>query len=49
MTVERLAHIEGRGYALQIATDHAVMQVYVTEKGMKIEPYPVRRPGEKAD
>jgi hypothetical protein len=42
MRVQRLAHIEGRGYVLEIATDAKVMQVYVTEAGRKIEPYPVR-------
>lgn len=42
MSVERTAHIEGRGYALTIRTEHQTMQVFVTEKGRKIKPYPVR-------
>jgi hypothetical protein len=42
MKVERLAHIEGRGYVLSVKTDHAEMQVYVSEKGRVVRPYPVR-------
>lgn len=37
--VERLAHVEGRGYALRIYTDHDEVQVYVTEKGRKVQAY----------
>jgi hypothetical protein len=44
MTVARLAHIDGRGYVLEIATDHQAMQVHITEKGYKINPYPVTKP-----
>lgn len=42
MIVTRLAHVNGRGYSLSIETPHAEMQVYVTEKGRKIEPIRVR-------
>lgn len=42
MHVERMAYIEGRGYALRIRTDHDEIQVYVSEKGRKVEAY---RPG----
>ena len=40
MTVSRLCHIEGRGYVLEIKTDHAALQVYITEKGHKIQTFP---------
>lgn len=43
MEVERSCHVEGRGYALTIRTDHQEMQVYVSEKGRVIEAYPVHR------
>jgi hypothetical protein len=43
LTVTRLAHIDGRGYVIEVATDHQVMQVHITEKGNKINPYPVRK------
>jgi hypothetical protein len=43
MTVERLAHIEGRGYALEIKTGSCSMQVYVSEKGRVIAPEDVRK------
>lgn len=36
MSVTRCAHIEGRGYIVEITTDHSRLQVYVTEKGRKI-------------
>jgi hypothetical protein len=36
MVVERSTHIEGRGYILTIKTDHARLEVQVTEKGRKI-------------
>jgi hypothetical protein len=39
MIVERSAHIEGRGYILTVKTDHARVEVYVTEKGRKINVY----------
>lgn len=42
MVVERTAHIEGRGYALTIKTEHKSITVFVTEKGRKIKPYEVR-------
>jgi hypothetical protein len=42
MQVERLAHVEGRGYALMIRTKDCELQVYVTEKGKKIKSYPIR-------
>lgn len=41
MVVERLAHIDKRGYVLNIKTEHQSMQVYITEKGRKIEAMPV--------
>jgi hypothetical protein len=42
MSVERLCHIDGRGYVLTIRTEHQEMQVHVTEAGRKIKPYPTR-------
>ena len=42
MIVTRLCHVEGRGYSLEIVTPYQSMHVYVTEKGRKIEPMPVR-------
>lgn len=42
MEVSRLAHVEGRGYVIEIRTGHKSMQVYVTEAGRKIEPMEVR-------
>lgn len=42
MKVERLIHVEGRGYVLEIRTEHATVQIHVTEKGRKIKPYPIR-------
>lgn len=39
--VERLAHVEGRGRVLEVRTDHARVQIYVTEKGRKIEAIPL--------
>ena len=39
MKVERLAHIEGRGYVVTVKTDHNELQVYVSEKGRKVEAY----------
>jgi hypothetical protein len=43
MTVERLAHIDKRGYVLQIKTDHQSLQIHVTEKGYKIKTYPIKK------
>jgi hypothetical protein len=43
MKVTRLAHIDGRGYVIEVATDHKAMQILVSEKGYKIKPYPVKR------
>lgn len=37
MDVIRIAHIEGRGYCLEIRTDYDRLQVYVSEKGRKVE------------
>lgn len=42
--VERLCHVEGRGYSLEVRTDHARVQLGISEKGRKItvhelEPY----------
>lgn len=37
--VERLAHIEGRGYVICIRTDHGSMQISVSEKGRVIRAY----------
>lgn len=47
MVVERIAHIEGRGYALNIKTAHQSMQVYISEAGRVIraeEPRDASRP-----
>jgi hypothetical protein len=43
MIVTRIAHIDGRGYVIEVATDHKAMQILVTEKGYKIVPYPVTK------
>lgn len=43
MKVERLAHIEGRGYVVQVSTDHMQVEVYVSEKGQKIKAYEPRK------
>lgn len=40
MQVERACYVKGRGYVLFIKTDKKIMQVYVSEKGQKIEAYP---------
>lgn len=40
-TVERVAHVEGRGRTIEVRTDHARIQVYISEKGRKIEVYPL--------
>ena len=37
MRVVRCAHIEGRGRVIVIATDHAELEVFVSEKGHKIK------------
>ena len=42
MEVTRMAHIEGRGYVLEIRTAHRSMQVHITEAGYRIKPMPVR-------
>lgn len=34
--VERIAHVEGRGRVLEVRTDHARIQIHVTEAGRKI-------------
>jgi len=41
MTVTRLAHVPGEGYALEIRTEHQSLCVYITEKGRKIKPQQV--------
>ncbi len=41
MSVQRLTHLEGRGYVLEIRTDHARLQVHVTEKGRRIHSHPI--------
>jgi hypothetical protein len=46
MRVTRMAHIEGRGYCIEIATEHARLQVLVSEKGRKITTYPIRSASE---
>jgi hypothetical protein len=44
LVVERLAHVEGRGYVLAIRTERESMQVYVSEKGRTMRAYePVRQ------
>ena len=42
MIVTRMAHITRRGYVLSIETPHQSMQVYVTEKGRKVQAYEPR-------
>ena len=39
MRVVRCTHLEGRGRTLLIATDHALLEVFVSEKGRKIRTY----------
>jgi hypothetical protein len=39
--VERACHVDGRGYVLEIHTQHARLQVYISEQGRKIKPYPL--------
>lgn len=41
MSVTRLAHIEGRGYVLEVTTDHARLQIHVTEKGRRVTAKPL--------
>ena len=41
MVVQRSAHIEGRGYALTVRTEHQSIQISISEKGHKITPMPV--------
>ena len=38
--VTRVAHIEDRGYVIEVRTDHRSMQVIVSEKGRKITAFP---------
>lgn len=35
-------HVPGKGYSLSVVTDHAEMQVYVSEKGRVIKAYEPR-------
>lgn len=35
-------HIPGKGYSLSVHTDHAEMQIYVSEKGRVIRAYEPR-------
>jgi len=42
MVVTRLAYVEGRGYSLEVRTKHQVLQVYVSERGRRIQPMAVR-------
>lgn len=42
MKVERLAHIEGRGYVVAVTTEHMTVQVYVSEKGRNVVAYEPR-------
>lgn len=42
MTVTRICHIEGRGYVLEVKTDHRSVQIYVSEKGRVLKPEEVR-------
>ena len=49
-TVTRLSVVPGRGRTLEISTDHARLQVYISEAGHKIETYelPSYKPSESA-
>ncbi len=40
--VEMNLHIPGKGYSLSVHTDHAEMQVYVSEQGRVIRAYEPR-------
>lgn len=42
MRVERIAHISGRGYTVSVKAAAGEIQVYVSERGRKVEAY---RPG----
>lgn len=37
--VERMAHVEGRGYVLGVTTDFGQMQIYISETGRVIRSY----------
>ena len=47
--ITRLAHIERRGYLLEVRTKRQSMQIYVSEKGRKIEAMPVRPVSERKE
>ena len=49
MKVERAAHIEGRGYVLMVKTEHARLEVFVTEAGRKIKTYPLPAPADAGE
>lgn len=40
--VELNLHVPGRGYSISVHTEHAEMQVYVSEKGRVIRAYETR-------
>lgn len=44
--VERLAHIDGRGWVLGIKAGGQEMQVHASEKGHKLHALPVHQTGE---
>jgi hypothetical protein len=43
MTVQRLVHVEDRGYVLEVETKYQALQVYVSEKGRVIKTYPRKK------
>ena len=43
MDVIRAAHVDDKGYSLEIVTDHQRMQIYVSEAGRVIRAYEPRR------
>lgn len=47
MVVSRAARIEGRGFCVEVATEHARMQILVSERGRRITSYPIRNAGER--
>ncbi len=40
--VTRLAHIEDRGYVIEVRTDYQTMQIRISENGRKITAHPAR-------
>ena len=39
--VTRICHLDGRGYVLEVKTEHAQLQILISEKGRRITTYPI--------